>query len=113
MHRRTATSDVFLAISDPTRRAILHRLASGERTANELGAPFESSQSAISQHLSVLRDAGLVRVRSEGRQRVYVLRPSPLRKVARWVGHYEKFWNERLDALGEHLDREKAKEERR
>ncbi len=112
MPRKTATHDVFLPIADPTRRAILHRLAGGGRTAGELGAPFEASQSAISQHLGILRDAGLVRARSEGRQRVYALRPSPLKKVARWVGHYEKFWNERLDALGEHLDRLKEREER-
>jgi DNA-binding transcriptional ArsR family regulator len=106
MHRRTATSDVFLAIADPTRRAILHRLAHGEQTAGDLAAPFDTTQSAISQHLGILRDAGLVRVRSEGRRRVYHLRPAPLKRVARWVAHYERFWNERLDAIGEYLDRE-------
>jgi DNA-binding transcriptional ArsR family regulator len=106
MHRHPATGDVFLAIADPTRRAILHRLASGERTAGELAAPFATSQSAISQHLAILRDAGLVHVRSEGRRRIYKLRPAPLRRVAQWVAHYERFWNERLDALGDFLDRE-------
>ncbi|MFO0684214.1 MAG: metalloregulator ArsR/SmtB family transcription factor [Sandaracinus sp.] len=106
MHRRTAHADVFLAIADPTRRAILHRLASGEHSAGQLAAPFRASQSAVSQHLGVLRDAGLVRVRSEGRQRFYTLRPAPLKRVARWVAHYERFWNERLDALGAYLDRE-------
>ena len=109
MHRRAATSDVFQAIADPTRRALLHRLAAGERTAGELAQPFDVSLSAISQHLAILRDAGLVRVRSEGRQRLYVLRPTPLRKVARWIGHYERFWNERLDALGDYLDRTEKK----
>jgi len=106
MHRRAATTDVFLAIADPTRRAILHRLAGGEHTAGDLAAPFEATQSAISQHLAILRDAGLVHVRSEGRRRVYHLRPAPLKRVARWVAHYERFWNERLDALGDYLDRE-------
>lgn len=102
---------MFLAIADPTRRAILHRLAEGERTAGELASQFPSSASAVSQHLAVLRDAGLVNVRSQGRQRIYALRPIPLRRVAQWVSHYERFWNERLDALGEHLDRLKEEEE--
>lgn len=106
MHRRTADSDVFLAIADPTRRAILHRLARGEQTAGDLAAPFAASQSAISQHLSILREAGLVRVRSEGRRRVYLLRPAPLKRVQRWISHYERFWNEKLDALGDYLDEE-------
>ncbi len=106
MHRKAAHRDVFLAIADPTRRAILHRLADGERTAGELATPFDASQSAISQHLGILRDAGLVRVRSEGRQRVYALRPAPLARVQRWISHYERFWNQKLDALGEYLNEE-------
>jgi DNA-binding transcriptional ArsR family regulator len=106
VHRKTAHGDVFLAIADPTRRAILHRLASGEQTAGALAQPFAASQSAISQHLAILRDAGLVRVRSEGRQRVYLLRPAPLHRVQRWISHYERFWNQKLDALGEYLDKE-------
>lgn len=111
MPRRAAENDVFLAIADPTRRAVLHRLATeGERTAGELAAPFSSTPSAISQHLGVLRDAGLVHVRVAGRQRVYRLRPEPLRRVAKWVAHYERFWNERLDALGAYLDRQGAEE---
>ena len=109
MHRLAAHADVFTAIADPTRRALLHRLAGGERTAGELAEPFDVSMSAVSQHLAILRDAGLVRVRSEGRQRLYVLRPAPLRQVAKWIAHYEKFWNERLDALGEYLDRTEKK----
>jgi len=97
---------VFLAIADPTRRAILHRLANGEQSAGDLATPFRASQSAISQHLAILRESGLVRVRSEGRQRFYALRPAPLKRVARWIAHYERFWNEKLDALGEYLDKE-------
>jgi DNA-binding transcriptional ArsR family regulator len=106
VHRKAAHSDVFLAIADPTRRAILHRLADGEQSAGELSAPFHASQSAISQHLGILREAGLVRVRAEGRQRFYALRPAPLKRVQRWISHYERFWNERLDALGRYLDEE-------
>jgi DNA-binding transcriptional ArsR family regulator len=107
VHRKTAESDVFLAIADPTRRAILHRLAKGEQSAGELATPFHVSQSAISQHLAILRGAGLVRVRSVGRQRFYLLRPAPLKRVQRWVSHYERFWSERLDALGAYLDEER------
>lgn len=106
MHRKAADHDVFLAIADPTRRAILHRLADGEQTAGDLAAPFRSSQSAISQHLAVLRDAGLVRVRAEGRQRVYRLHPAPLKRVQQWISHYERFWSQKLDALGAYLDEE-------
>ncbi len=106
VHRRTAEADVFLAIADPTRRAILHRLANGEQTAGDLAAPFAASQSAISQHLAILRGSGLVRVRSEGRQRIYMLRPAPLKRVQKWISHYERFWNEKLDALGKYLDEE-------
>jgi DNA-binding transcriptional ArsR family regulator len=106
VHRRAAEADVFLAIADPTRRAILHRLANGEQSAGDLATPFAASQSAISQHLGILREAGLVRVRSEGRSRIYAIRPAPLKKVQRWISHYERFWNERLDALGDYLDRE-------
>jgi DNA-binding transcriptional ArsR family regulator len=107
--RKTADHDVFLAIADPTRRAILHRLVNGEQTAGGLARPFDSSQSAISQHLGILRDAGLVRARSVGRQRVYELRPAPLARVQRWISHYERFWSQKLDALGEYLDDESEK----
>ncbi|AKF03190.1 ArsR/SmtB family transcription factor [Sandaracinus amylolyticus] len=102
-------SDPFRAIADPTRRAILDVLAEGERSVSELCACFDVSQPAISQHLAVLRDAGLVVVRAEGRQRIYALHADPLREVHDWSSHYERFWSTKLDALGAVLAREARK----
>jgi DNA-binding transcriptional ArsR family regulator len=97
-------TDVFRAVGDPHRRAILDLLAQGERAVNELLAHFEFSQPALSRHLRVLREAGLVVARAVGRERRYSLEPLALRKVADWIAHYERFWNERLDALGTALE---------
>ena len=97
------TSDVFRAVSDPTRRQMLELLGGGERTAAELAAPFDMTQPAVSQHLRVLREAGLVDVRKEGRHRVYTLDPRPLREVFDWAGYFEGFWKKRLSALGARL----------
>ena len=97
--------DVFRAVSDATRRQMLELLGAGERTAAELAQPFDMSQPAVSQHLRVLRDAGLVNVRKEGRHRVYSLDPKPLRKVFDWAQYFEGFWRKKLSALGRELDR--------
>ncbi len=97
--------DTFRAIGDPTRRAILDLLSERERTVGELVERFDVSQPALSQHLRVLRDAGLVAPRKDGRRRVYRIEAEPLREVYDWVSHYERFWDEKLDALGRYLDR--------
>lgn len=97
----------FRAIADPTRRAILDELRGGERAAGELGQRFPISQPALSQHLRVLRSVGLVVPRKEGRQRVYRLEAGPLLEVQRWLAHYERFWEQKLDALGQFLDETK------
>lgn len=94
----------FRAIADPSRRTILDLLAEGERSVTELLAHFDFSQPALSKHLRILREAGLVRVRAVSRRRVYELEAEGLRSVAEWVRHYERFWNAKLDALGEVLD---------
>jgi DNA-binding transcriptional ArsR family regulator len=94
---------VFQALADPTRRAMLDRLREGERSVSELGEPFAMSQPAVSQHLRVLGMAGLVRARREGRKRIYGLRVGPLREVYDWLARYERFWSDKLDALGAHL----------
>ena len=94
----------FRAIADPSRRAILDLLAEGERAVGELLEHFPFSQPALSRHLRVLREAGLVAVRAVGRQRRYALRAEGLRSVAEWVRDYERFWTTRLDALGGVLD---------
>lgn len=96
--------DVFRAIADPHRRRILDLLRERERTVSELHRHFAVSQPALSQHLRVLRQAGLVRQRPEGRHRVYRLDPVQLAKVYDWVAHYEEFWSERLVALRRYLD---------
>jgi DNA-binding transcriptional ArsR family regulator len=88
-----ASSDAFHAVADPTRRVMLERLApSGtERTAGELGEGLGLTQPTVSQHLKVLREAGLVSVREEGRCRIYQLRLAPLEGVHRWVNHMASF----------------------
>ena len=98
----------FRAVSDPSRRAILDLLAESERAVKDLLEHFSFSQPALSKHLKVLREAGLVAVRAVGRERRYELRAEGLRSVAEWVSHYERFWTDRLDALGEVLDEEAA-----
>jgi DNA-binding transcriptional ArsR family regulator len=106
------TEDAFRAVSDPTRRAILDELARGERTVTELCALFDVTQSAVSQHLRVLRDAGLVAPRLAGRHRYYRLEAAPLKAVHDWAAHYQRFWERKLDALGAVLDREARKARR-
>ena len=96
--------DVFQAIADPTRRRLLGLVAEGDRSVASLAAAFPMTRPAISQHLRVLRRAGLVTERKVGRERHYRLRAAPLREVSAWVGQYERFWRDRLDRLGDHLD---------
>lgn len=98
------SADTFHAIADPTRRRLLELLAERERPVNSLSEAFTMTRPAISQHLRILREAGLVAERRVGRERQYRLRAEPLREVSEWVNQYERFWQERLDALGEHLD---------
>ena len=100
-------ADVYGAIADPTRRALLLRLADeGEKHVTELLQPFSISQPAVSKHLRILREAGLVRSRKEGRLRLYEIEANRLRQVFDWVSHFEKYWDERLDALGDYLDKQ-------
>ena len=95
--------DVFSALADPTRRAILARLARGESTVSELAEPFDVSLPAISKHVRVLERAGLVRRKIVGREHHCRLKAQPLRQATAWLDHYREFWELRLDALEEHL----------
>ncbi|HEY9669537.1 MAG TPA: metalloregulator ArsR/SmtB family transcription factor [Coleofasciculaceae cyanobacterium] len=104
MSRPAASADIFQAIADPTRRAILDRLRDGEQAVKQLAQPFDMSMPAISQHLQILCEAGLVQVRKVGRQRLYRLNPEPLKQVSDWVNPYEQFWHEKLDTLGKYLE---------
>jgi DNA-binding transcriptional ArsR family regulator len=104
MSRRRASADVFLAIADPTRRRMLEMLRDSERPATELARSFKMRQPSVSQHLRVLRDAGLVRTRRLGRRRLYQIRPQQLRLVVDWVAFFDRFWDTKLEALGEYLE---------
>ena len=103
--RAAAAAVVFHALADPTRRRLLDLLASGDLPANSLARPFRMSRPAVSQHLRVLRRAGLVSVRRDGRQRYYRLRARRLRPAFDWLAYYERFWNEKLAALGDYLEK--------
>jgi DNA-binding transcriptional ArsR family regulator len=97
-------SAVFSALADPTRRAILERLAGGEATVGELGAPFAISQPAISKHLKVLEGAGLVSRRRRGTANLSRLQPEALREADDWLERYRAAWEERFGRLDEVLD---------
>jgi DNA-binding transcriptional ArsR family regulator len=89
----------FGALSDPTRRAIVHRLSRGEATVGELAQPFDMSLPAISKHLTVLEDAGLLVRMKEGRTRRCRLIEQPMREALQWIAGYGGFWEGRLDSL--------------
>jgi len=92
------------ALAEPHRRQILDLLRHGERSVGDLVGRLTLSQPGVSKHLSVLREAGLVTVRAEGRRRWYGLRPEPLAEVDRWLEPYRDYWTGRLDALEQHLE---------
>jgi DNA-binding transcriptional ArsR family regulator len=102
----------FAALSDPTRRAILKRLAAGERSVTELAKPFKISLPAVTKHLKVLQRAGLISRGREAQRRPCRLEAAPLKDAADWVEQYRQFWDERLDRLEDYL-REVQEEEKR
>jgi DNA-binding transcriptional ArsR family regulator len=103
----------LLAIADPTRRRIVELLAVRERTAGELVEEFDMSAPAISQHLKVLREAGLVTVRAEGQSRIQVLNPEGLDELDTWLEKTRSIWSRRLDALERELRAEDEANERK
>jgi len=107
MVRRSGDSlgSTFGALADPTRRAIVERLTHGEASVGELAEPFDMSLPAISKHLSVLEDAGLLVRTKEGRVRHCRLIEEPLRDALEWIATYGSFWEGQLDSLGEFLTR--------
>jgi DNA-binding transcriptional ArsR family regulator len=109
MSRPQRQWDVYKAIADDNRRIVLDLLAQGEQSVSAILVRVELSQPALSQHLKILREVGLVRQRREGRQQLYALNPKPLKEISDWVAHYEEFWTQRLAALGEHLERKHGK----
>ena len=104
-------STTFTALADPTRRAILERLARGEATVNELAAPFAMSQQAISKHVAYLERAKLVAKRREGRQHFCTLEAAPFDAVSAWVAETRAYWNDsfdRLEALAQQIQKQEA-----
>src|SRR2546430_3790104 len=105
-------SSIFAALADPTRRAILARLTSGEASVGELSQPFQMSQPAVSKHLKVLERAGLIAKSREAQWRLCRLKAAPLREAAPWMEPYRRFWDQRFSRLDAHplrMQEEKAK----
>ncbi len=101
-----AMDRTFAALADPTRRAILSRLAEGEATVGELAKPFDVSLPAVSKHLRVLERAGLLEQQRSGRVRRCRLVATPLAPAAQWVNRYRRFWEAQLDSLAEYLEKQ-------
>lgn len=104
MPRATADGDIFAALASPARRELLNLLITGPRTAGDLASHFDMARPSVSEHLRVLRTAGLVSEQKSGRERYYQLDPEPLTQVRDWLSPYEQFWRERLRGLREVLD---------
>jgi DNA-binding transcriptional ArsR family regulator len=106
MHRPAADADVFRAIADPTRRAILGRLREGPAPVNALAAAFAQSRPSISKHLKVLHSAGVVSEQRAGRQRIFRIEPEALRQVDDWISTYRELWQDNLNRLKRYLEEE-------
>ncbi len=106
-------SETFQALADPTRRAILARLALGETSVTDLAEPFDMSLPAVSKHLKVLERAGLIQRGREAQWRPCRLDPAPLKEVDDWVEHYRKFWEQSFDRLDAYLRVLQTKEKKR
>jgi len=111
MARAASTTDVFNAVAEPRRRQILDLLAGGERPVGDMVRLLGMSQPLVSKHLRVLREVGAVRVRDEGRRRLYRLNAEALRPIHEWVSGYERLWSERFEQLDAVLEELKRKEE--
>ena len=105
-------STTFAALADPTRRAILARLASGEASVTELAEPFDMSMPAISKHLKVLERAGLIARGREAQWRPCRLEAGPLKDIDAWIEHYRRFWEQSFDRLEDYVRELKGKEKR-
>jgi DNA-binding transcriptional ArsR family regulator len=102
-------SETFAALADPTRRAIVDRLARGPRRVTEIAEPFDMSLNAISKHIKVLERAGIVKRERDGRDHHLTLQAGRLREVARYAAKFERFWNERIDRLAAFIEEEEKK----
>jgi DNA-binding transcriptional ArsR family regulator len=102
-------SDVLTAISHPSRRAIIGRLAKGPARFSDIAEPFDTALNAVTKHLKLLERAGLIQRRKQGREVIISFRGAPLRQAAAWMNEYERFWNERLDLFKRHFRDKNAK----
>ncbi|WP_341677521.1 metalloregulator ArsR/SmtB family transcription factor [Niveibacterium sp. SC-1] len=112
MHTDPLTA-TFAALADPTRRAILARLAQGEATVNELAAPFEMALPSVSRHLKVLEQAGLIEQSRQAQWRPRRLQAAPLKDAVQWLESYRPFWESSFDRMGEYLDALQSQETRK
>ncbi|WP_455200080.1 ArsR/SmtB family transcription factor [Kaarinaea lacus] len=112
-YNNDSLNSTFGALSDPTRRAILARLAKGEAQVTELAEPFGISLPAVSKHLRVLEQAKLIERHKDGRIHRFTINPRPLQSAHSWIEHYEQFWTEQLASLGKYLDKTISKEEKK
>ena len=103
-HPPTSLEGLFAALADPTRLAIVERLSTGPVSVSEIAEPFDTTLPAISKHLTVLEQAGVIVRTTAGRQRYCSLRPEALSDAADWLNRYCAYWNDRLDALERHLE---------
>ena len=106
MHTEIDLTKTFTALSDGTRRAILTRLSEGEAALSDIAGPFAMSQTAVSKHVRILSDAGLVKVTKRGRTRYCSLDPAPMRAASDWLEAYRTFWEGQFDALAQYLEDE-------
>lgn len=105
-------SDVLAAISHPSRRAIIGQLADGPARFTDIAKPFDTALNSVTKHLKLLERAGLIERRKQGREVLISFRGEPLREVAGWVHHYERFWNTRLDQFEQFFSDKKEKKEK-
>jgi DNA-binding transcriptional ArsR family regulator len=105
-------TDVLIAISHPTRRAIIGQLANGPARFMDIAKPFDTALNAVTKHLKLLERAGLIEREKRGREVLISFRGEPLREVAGWVHEYERFWNERLDQFQQYFRYKKEKEKK-
>lgn len=102
--------NVFRAIADPTRREIIGMLSEEVLTLNGIASHFKDiSRPAVSKHVKILTEAGLIEIHKEGRERFCYIQTEPLKEVSEWISQYEKFWNEKLDNLGHYLEKKYKK----
>lgn len=103
--KNTALDETFAALANPTRRDILDALLGGEHTAGELAGKFDMARPSVSEHLRALRESGLIEERPDGRRRYYRVTGEPMAELVEWLTPYERFWRDRMAALGAVLDK--------